>query len=239
MRTPCHCFVVGIGILLAACSPQPQPAQPVAQPKPAPARAEVPAIIEPASAAAETIETWELPGTLHPLTTVAELQARFGKDNLGEETFPGPEGIGTYPALVIHPDDPRKRLELVLDADNKDAPIQSLRVSAANTLWHAADGLRPGMSLAELVALNGAPVSFYGLDWDYGGSVQDWHGGKLANTVGARLFHAVTLAPRDATGDAKLPSGDAVFRSDDPKWPGIGKQLVIGELSISWPHDDE
>lgn len=32
------------------------------------------------------------------------------------------------------------------------------------------------MTLAELVKRNGAPISFYGLDWDYGGSVQDWHG---------------------------------------------------------------
>ena len=64
------------------------------------------------------------------------------------------------------------------------------------------------MTLAELVALNGAPVSFYGLQWDYGGTVQDWHGGRLANAVGNPLFHRVTLAARKDAGDAALPVGE-------------------------------
>ena len=97
---------------------------------------------------------------------------------------------------MVFPGEPRKRLELVLDADDPDAPIRELRVPSGDSLWHAASGLRTGMTLAELVALNGAPVSFYGLGWDYGGTVQDWHGGTLANGVGERLFHRVTLAAR-------------------------------------------
>lgn len=234
--------------LLAACSPTPDapadtaaPASAPASPEPPPAPAAAPAV-EPApknAPAAADATRWELPGTLGPLTTEAELAARFGKNNLREETFPGPEGEGSYPVLAVYPDDPRRRLELVLDADDRDAPIRSLRVSGAGSLWHAASGLRPGMRLAELVELNGAPVSFYGLGWDYGGGVQDWHGGRLANTVGNRLFHAVTLAARDGAVHAALPQGDGVFRSDDPRWPAIGRDLVVGELAISWPHDDE
>lgn len=184
-------------------------------------------------------ETWILPGSLGPLTTRLELDARFGKANVSEETFTGAEGIGTYPALVVFADDPRKRLELVLDADNPDAPIRELRVSARDSLWHHAAGLRPGMSLAELVALNRAPVSFYGLGWDYGGTVSDWHGGALANTVGNPVFHRVTLSARADGAEAALPTGDVSFRSDDAAWPSIGKQLVVAELGISWPHDGD
>ena len=184
-------------------------------------------------------ESWELPGDLGPLTTRLQLDARFGKANVREESFPGAEGIGSYPALVVFPDDPRKRLELVLDADNPDAPIRELRVPSDDSLWHDASGLRTGMTLAELVELNGAPVSFYGLQWDYGGTVQDWHGGKLANGVGERLFHRVTLAARKQAAEDGLPQGDATFRSDDAQWPRIGKDLVVAELGISWPHDDE
>ena len=125
------------------------------------------------------------------------------------------------------------------DIGNPDSPIQELRVSSADSLWHDAAGLRAGMTLAELVELNGAPVSFYGLEWDYGGTVQDWHGGKLANAVGNKLFHRVTLSAGKATGDRKLPSGDTTFRSDDPKWPEIGKDMIVAELGISWPHEGE
>ena len=228
---------------LCACTPAPQP-PPVAKPsasitpEAAPAPAPTPAKAEEAKAAPAP-ETWELPGGLGPLTTRLELDARFGKANVREETFPGAEGIGSYPALVVFPDDPRKRLELVLDADDPDAPIRELRVPAADSLWHDASGLRTGMSLAELVALNGAPVTFYGLGWDYGGTVQDWHGGKLANGVGERLFRRVILAARKQASDDALPLGDGTFRSDDAKWPAIGEALVVAELGVSWPHEGE
>lgn len=226
--------------MLVACSPAPAPPAPEAPAaKPAPvAAAETPAPVETETAAA-VVEHWELPGELGPLTTQAQLEARFGKANLREEIFDGAEGMGTYPVLVAFPDDPAKRLELLLDADNKDAPIQELRVTHADSQWHDATGLRPGMTLAELVKLNGAPVSFYGLAWDYGGTVQDWHGGKLANAVGNPLFRRVTLAAREGADDNSLPQGDATFRSDDPKWANAGKDMIVGELGISWPHEGE
>ena len=200
--------------------------------------AEAPAPVQ-ADSVTPIVETWELPGDLGPLTTQAQLEARFRKANLREETFDGAEGMGTYPVLVAFPDDPTKRLELLLDADNKDAPIQELRVTGTESKWHDATGLRPGMTLAELVKLNGAPVSFYGLAWDYGGTVQDWHGGKLANAVGTPLFRRVTLAAREGADQDALPQGDATFRSDDPKWVNAGKDMVVGELGISWPHEGE
>ena len=235
-------------VLACACSPAPQPA-----PAPKPKTAPVPSLPAPApptpkaegeSKPVAVAENWELPGGLGPLTTRLELDTRFGKANVREETFDGAEGIGTYPALVVFPDDPRKRLELVLDADNPDAPIRELRVPSTDSLWHDASGLRAGMTLAELVALNGAPVSFYGLDWDYGGTVQDWHGGTLANAVGNPLFHRVTLSARKDAGDAALPlsalpTGDGTFRSDDAKWPGIGQDMIVAELGISWPGDGD
>ena len=233
-----------IAVLFAACSPAPTPAPSPPAVKPAtPVAVATPPPGEAAPAKEETAapapETFELPGGLGPLTTRLELETRFGKDNLRQETFDGAEGIGTYSVLVVFPDDPRKRLELVLDGDNPDAPIQELRVTSTDSIWHDASGLRAGMTLAELVELNGAPVSFYGLEWDYGGTVQDWHGGKLANAVGNKLFHRVTLAASKAAGDRALPSGDTTFRSDDPKWPNVGKDMLVAELGISWPHEGE
>ena len=180
-----------------------------------------------------------LPGTLGPLTTRQALEARFGKAHVREETFDGAEGIGTYPALVVFPDDPSRRLELVLDAEDKDAPIQEIRVRAPGSRWRDASGLRMGMTLSELVALNGAPISFYGLEWDYGGTVQDWHGGRLANAAGAALFRRVTLGARAGTSPDAVPIGDSVFRSDDPRLAGVGDALEVAEFGISWPREGE
>lgn len=173
------------------------------------------------------------------MTTRLELEARFGKDNVREERLNGPEGVGTSPVLVVFPDVPRKRLDIVQDAENPDAPIVEVRLTDSATQWRDVNGLRPGMTLAELVALNGAPVSFYGLAWDYGGAVQDWHGGKLANAVDAATFHRVILKTSADASDVRVPQGDRSFRSDDARYPTIGKDLVIGELGISWPHEGE
>lgn len=236
-------LATGVAALACACTPAPQalPA-PAATPSttPSPATASTPAAVsaktKPASDATAP-RTWVLPGSLGPLTTRLQLESRFGKSNVVEETFPGAEGNGRYPALVVFPDDPRRRLELVLDAADPDAPIRELRVPSVGSLWHDVSGLRTGMSLAELVALNGAPVSFYGLGWDYGGTVQDWHGGRLANGVGETLFHRVTLAARSPATQGSLPLGDGSFRSDDRRWPNLGKDLVVAELGISWPNE--
>ena len=230
--------------LACACTPEQQapPPPPPAPPKPAAAPpATVPAPTETAPAVAGKVETddWNLPGGLGPLTTRLQLDARFGRANVQEASFAGAEGIGTYLALVVFPEDARRRLELVLDADNPDAPIRELRVRGQDSQWRLGTGLRPGMTLAEVVALNGAPVSFYGLGWDHGGTVQDWHGGALANAVGNPVFHRVTLSTRDGAGDAALPTGDATFRSDDPRWPSIGADLVVSELGVSWPNDGD
>ena len=223
-------------MLLAACQRDAPPPAPAAIEAPAPA-----APAPPAETASPTVasEDWTLPGTLGPLTTRQALEARFGKANVREETFDGAEGIGTYPALVVFPDDPSRRLELVLDAEDKDAPIQELRVRAPGSRWRDASGLRMGMTLSELVALNGAPISFYGLEWDYGGTVQDWHGGRLANAAGAALFRRVTLGARAGTSPDAVPVGDSVFRSDDPRLAGVGNALEVAEFGISWPREGE
>ena len=238
---------VGMTLLsttLVACSPSapPAPTSTTSAPSAAPANPPVSAAVTAAPQPAASAETWELPGNLSPLTTRAELDARFGKANVRDDTLPGAEGEGEVPALTVFPNDAKRRLRLVLDPEqpnNQDAPIQELRVSDPDSRWHDRNGLHPGMSLAELVKRNGAPISFYGLNWDYGGSVQDWHGGKLANGVGDALFHRVTLAARSGVNADALPTGDGSFRSDDPRWPTLGKDMVVAELGISWPHDSE
>ncbi len=238
------CLLVG----LTACQRRPPAAAPPvavpAQPPPSTptepvTSTEPPANSEITAAPVEDAEDWVLTGTLGSSTTRLQLETRFGKANVTVETFDGAEGDGRYPVLVVFAKDPRKRLELVQDADNPDAPITELRVSDPASQWHDANGLRPGMTLAELVALNGAPVSFYGLGWDYGGGVQDWHGGKLANAVDAATFHRVSLVTRKDAGAAHVPEGDSSFRSDDRRYPTMGNDLIVGELGISWPHDGE
>lgn len=162
------------------------------------------------------------------------LEQRFGKANVRVEPFPQPEGE-VSPGLLLFPDDPARRLRVMLDGEDADARVKLLELEDAGTRWQLEHGLRPGLTLAQLVAANTAPLSFYGFAWDYGGSVHDWHGGRLANPVGAASYHHVELAPVDPAALDGLPQGDSSFRSDDARWPGLAEQVVVARVSISWP----
>ncbi|MBS0231155.1 MAG: hypothetical protein JSS52_08375 [Proteobacteria bacterium] len=227
-------------MLLLACTPTPQPqATAQASPKPAPA-ATSPAPSTTAPAANEAAQAdWALPGWITPRTTLAQLQARYGAGNVRKQTLPGPEGM-MYDAFVLFDDDPTRRVELEVFEDNGVQSIVGIRIEGATSRWHDSNGLHPGMTLAELAAKNGKPIHFSGLYWDYGGTVQDWQGGKLAPSDNLVVYPTVILAPRSDLRDTdKIPSGEEVFRSNDPHWPNVGKDLVVDKVLLSWPDEDD
>ena len=222
--------------LLVACSPSPQAAAPSSTP-PKPTSA-TPSVTTPTAAVAEQTD-WTLPGWITQQTTLAQLQAHYGAGNVRKETLDGPEG-STYSAYVIYPDDPGKRFELEPLEDNGVVTIAGVRIVDMGTRWHDANGLHAGMTLAELVAKNGKPISFSGLDWDYGGTVQDWNGGTLAPPDDLVMYPTIILTRRPGlTESVNVPAGDGLFRSDDPKWTSIGKDLVVGQVLLSWPDESD
>ena len=100
-------------LLAAACSggadlPQPSPSPAPVTPRLAPRATQHAST--PASAA--TITPAEslllLPGKLRPNTTIADLQALYGKANVRVGEVPGPEGT-TEQGATLFPDDPARR----------------------------------------------------------------------------------------------------------------------------------
>lgn len=233
MRKASLAFLIA-ACLLTGCSPSPQAVSPSAtQPTPSPAVVPAPAATPPAAVTDQT--DWTLPGWITQQTTLAQLQAHYGAGNVRKETLDGPEG-STYTAYVIFPDDPGKRFELESYEDNGTDVIGSVRIVDMGTRWHDANGLHTGMTLDELVAKNGKPIRFSGLDWDYGGTVQDWNGGTLALPTKRVIYPTIILTRRPGLADSvNVPAGDGIFRSDDPKWPNIGKDLVVGQVLVGWP----
>ena len=122
----------------------------------------------------------------------------------------GAEGE-TFPGWVLYPDDAKRRIEVFLEETGTHPA--SLRINAENSPWRRADGVRIGLTSAELQAMNGKPFEFLGFDWDYGGAITDWHEGKLAAANGGG--GPVQLCP-PASVPEHYPSGDALFPSDDP-----------------------
>lgn len=186
---------------------------------------------EPADLAADA--TYALPGLIHADRSLDDLRTLFGAKHVKLAEIDAAEGE-TALGIVLFADDPTRRAELFFRDPERRSGIDGLRVRASRSRWHLDNGIHIGMTLAELVRANGMPVSFGGLDWDYGGGITDWHGGKFAQKEQAP-FRTVLL---DHAEDAKgYPMGEGAFRSDDPRYPQQGKVLRVGEIGVSFGND--
>lgn len=184
------------------------------------------------TARAGSADDYVLPGELTRDTTRAHLEARFGAANVVPQTLDGAEG-STFEGLVLFPNDATRRAEILLPDDGSDG-VSAIRVTGETSRWKLDTGVHPGMTLADLVALNGQPIVFSGLDWDYGGSVLQWNGGKLEPDEGGLVYRSLTLTHPDDAPDGAYPLGDGEYRSDDPKYPQQGNVLRVGQVMVSF-----
>lgn len=172
-------------------------------------------------------ETYALPGLIRAELNFDNLRQAFGTDNVQLIDIEGAEGESIQGA-VLFADDPARRAEVFFRNPGQHSGIDTVRVRGESSRWHFASGVQPGMSLAELVKANGAPVSFLGLDWDYGGAVTDWHDGAAAPAGGM-----VRLAP-SGQQDGPYPVGEDTYRSDDPHYPQQGELLRVSEIGMGF-----
>ncbi|WP_297829918.1 hypothetical protein [Thermomonas sp.] len=199
------------------------PGTALAAPAEAPPR---PAVCPPVADAASD---WELPGSFGATTTREELERTYGPDSVHDLEIAASNGA-FYHMLTLFPDDPTRRLQFAVGPDWR---VASISLENAETRWHVG-GLRPGISLAELVACNGAPLTFAGFGTLGSSYLENWNGGRFAAAPGAPYRLLVRLAPRPGAGDA-VPTNDAPLRSDDPAHPGLGDAVVVEALILRFP----
>ncbi|MFZ5638904.1 MAG: hypothetical protein ACOY82_20220 [Pseudomonadota bacterium] len=220
--------VLALAAALAACSGPTADDAPQATPEPSTA-SETQAV--PAAPAAEVVapasvrtEVPAIETLLAPNDTLATAKARLGDANVREQELAGAEGE-TIAGWVLYPDDPTRTAEVFLDDANTHPAL--LRIGASESLWRRADGIRMGLTSVELQTMNGGPFAFYGFDWDYGGTITDFRGGRL-DRKGA-LRGGLTLCPPQTAGE-DYPSGEGTFSSDDPRM--IAKPAVVCEFTV-------
>jgi hypothetical protein len=178
--------------------------------------------------------TYELPGLIGRESTLDSLRTTFGAENVSAAQIDGAEGE-TLRGIVLFAPDPARRADLFVSDEGTLAGIMTIRVAGERSRWHLDNGLRLGATLDELVALNGGPIGYSGLGWDYGGAVLDWKQGRLASPEGATVFRSVVLAASDDAPEGAFPLGDGEFASDDPSYPDAGSRLRVGEIQVSFP----
>ncbi len=97
--------------------------------------------------------------------------------------------------------------------------------------WVSKLGLRLGMKMSEVIALNGKTFTITGIGWDLGGNVVSWEGGKLANKNANVRFNDYS----DNMGGLKEAEYNTIIgdREFDTKHPAIQKlDPTVDEFSV-------
>lgn len=167
-------------------------------------------------------------------TTRKDLETHFGVENVVAEPFGLGEG-DTAPGLVVFPNDPSLRLEILLTP--KGRGITAVRTGGAPSQWVGPKGLQTGSTLAQVEAANGRMFLMSGFDWDYGGMVTNWGGeGALTPTedgcsTGMRFTYD-NAANRAAVSEVQ---GDGVYSSQLPAMRTLAP--TVASFSITFAQE--
>ena len=106
-----------------------------------------------------------------------ELKKIF-KNNVKRSIGYYPEGMGKYANTLLFPDS-KNEVEFVWADDSLNfSGLQFIELSGNETDWKTKEGITLGTGIKELEKLNKKPFTFFGLGWDYSGSI-DWKEGYL------------------------------------------------------------
>lgn len=190
-----------------------------------------------------------LPGTFSERTTLADLETRFGKNNVKIIEQRDADGA-RWRSVVLFADDPSRRASVSFHDSEALKGLQSISVSDAGSRWRGKDGVRVGMSFAELRSINGKPFYFAGFDGEQRGGARDQWSPAFGDdaALGAldvdgddHMYFGVDLGVRgdvdDVPGNA-YPHDESIL-SDDPRYARLGELVVVTAINASTSLDDE
>lgn len=143
--------------------------------------------------------------------THASLVKAFGARNVALQQVGTGEGE-TVKASVIFPRDKARRIEVLWIDETRRRNPSEIRTGVDST-WRTEHGIRRGMTLGEIEALNGRPFRLYGFGFDYGGTSLDWKGGTLTTQAGGCTL-TLRFTMRDGADNAGVYIGEQSLMSD-------------------------
>ena len=160
-------------------------------------------------------------GAIAKATKPADLPRLYGAANLKHGKNDGPdedvfEGIKLFAGTA-------DEFRVLLTHDRRQ--ISHLRFERLNGTWRTADGIRVGLTPAELEQIIGGPFRLYGFDWQYGGLV------TLRDNPGRRLPKGLVIAftPQKAVpqADEAEVSGDRLISSQHPALGRVDARIGV------------
>ena len=208
--------------------------------------AQAPATSSPAWVVA-TVQEWVLPGTFTQGTSLADLETRFGADNVRRVK---PDADTYASEAILFPDDPTRRAHVSFHDCEQLDQLRSIEIRDRASRWRGKHGVHVGMSFEEVRARNGKGFGFSGFGRDGFGRVHDqWSPavgddatlGKLDVEEGDRMYFDVMLGIRSdvpASATSIVPR-DEYIASDDPRIPQLAPLLEVVGFGASTSLDDE
>jgi hypothetical protein len=166
-------------------------------------------------------------------TTLADLQKTYGTANVITGDVDGPEGT-TMSATTIFPKDEAKTFIVYWWDEEKHERLSGYTIAASGT---GPGGLKVGMSIKDVQAINGKPFKLSGFYWDYGGNA-NFEGGKLAS-LPDNCFVNVTFNPSIDPPNDKIStaiSGEKDLMSNMKEFAIV--KPVVQSIDIGFPDPD-
>jgi hypothetical protein len=186
-----------------------------------------------ASAAGDfTIVPGEKVGLITPETATREAVLQLYGENARIDSVYLGEGMYDE-GVVLFSDDPKKKVELFWRSSLETGNILLFKIMNTQspkdgTVWKTDSGITLGTSMEEVEKLNGMPFTFYGFEWEYGGIVADWAGGKLSESLKFRFKPAVLNENMtELTGNVQLQSNGQKVKDTKP-----GVDVILVNLTV-------
>lgn len=217
-------LIFGLFLVLCSCSSDTATkTAPASSPSPAPATA-------PEEPAVPTEDFTFVPnerfGKITAFTKAEEIPALYGEDLLPTNEIDLGEGEMASGYLLYA--GTKNRAEVILPNEEMGMENLLVRISFKNSDWRmVGNDLHVGTTLAELNELNGKPFDLFGYDWDYGGTVTDWKGGKLTGIGVVTEYNHLKFVGENAD-DSVL--GDHIMSSDNPALAPL--EVTVGEILV-------
>ncbi|MEL6671908.1 MAG: hypothetical protein AAFR61_06935 [Bacteroidota bacterium] len=157
-------------------------------------------------------------GAIRVNTSEEKLMQIYGPAQVSRSTLTNPEGQ-QLPCTVVM-GGLANELKIVWK-DNDFKRIKEVHFERPDSRWFTGEGLTTGISLSELTKVNQNPMTFYGFDWEYGGTSSSWKRGKLGRYT--KKFY-LRLKPHVPAG-TKVPdrfTGNKVLSSNEEGLTALG-----------------
>lgn len=164
-------------------------------------------------------------------TTLAAIEAQFGKENVVNGEVPGAEGE-MFTATTIYPGDAQREMQVRWWDEQTLTGFAGVTLAAGDT---GPFGVKIGMPIADVEAINEAPFELMGFFWDYGGGA-GFRTGVLSRIPGG-CFLNIQFSPTvdELPEDVSLAiSGDVALLSNQPELQ-IAK-VVVDRINLNYAY---